>query len=307
MGDARWQGGDVNIGLLAVDGHRFPNLALMKLSAWHKAQGDHVEWGDMFGSYDRLYMSKVFTFEPDDLMVYDTKETIKGGTGYLDYETTLPEEVEHIMPDYSLFGIDYAVGFTTRGCPNKCSFCVVPKKEGGIRPNAEISEFWSGQKDVVLLDNNILAIDHGIAQLEWSIGKVRVDCNQGMDARIIAKSEYLQDLLGRVKWTRCIRLACDHKSQMPAVKMAIEGIRTKSGMVHSFFVYTLITDDYDDSLERLNFLRSMHGVDPFAQPYRDFTATYNPPQWQKDMARWANHKAIFRKVEFEQYRRASWK
>jgi hypothetical protein len=292
----------MKVGLVDVDGRHFPNLALMKLSAWHKRQGDIAGFADMFGSYDRLYMSKVFTFEPDDLMVYDTKEIVKGGTGYGDYETVLPDEIEHIYPDYSLYNTDKAYGFTTRGCPNKCKFCVVPKKEGDIRPNAEINEFWDGQKEVILLDNNILASDHGISQLEWSIGKCKVDCNQGLDARIIANSEYLQDLLGRVSWVRYIRLACDHKSQMPAVKKSVEGIRRKSGMMHNFFVYTLITNDYDDSLERLNFLRNMHRVDPFAQPYRDFTKTYNPPQWQKDMARWANMKATFRSVDWKNYR-----
>lgn len=180
--------------------------------------------------------------------------------------------------------------------------CVVPKKEGNIRPHADIAEFWEGQKEVILLDNNIIASDHGIAQLEWSIGRCKVDCNQGLDARIIAKSDYLQDLLGRVSWVRFIRLACDHKSQMPAVKATVDGIREKSGKVHSFFVYSLITDDYEDSLERLNFLRSMHGVDPFAQPFRDFGQDYDPPSWQKDMARWANMKATFRSVEFNEYR-----
>ena len=292
----------MKVGLVDVDGRHFPNLALMKLSAWHKSQGDIAGFADMFGSYDRLYMSKVFTFEPDDLMVYDTKEIMKGGTGYGDYETVLPDEIEHIYPDYSLYNTNKAYGFTTRGCPNKCKFCVVPKKEGNIRPHADIAEFWNGQKEVILLDNNILASDHGIAQLEWSIGRCKMDCNQGLDARIISKSEYLQDLLGRVSWVRYIRLACDHKSQMPAVKATVDGIREKSGKSHSFFVYSLITDDYDDSLERLNFLRDMHRVDPFAQPYRNFTETYNPPQWQRDMARWANMKATFRSVKWENYR-----
>lgn len=292
----------MNIGLVAVDGHHFPNLALMKLSAWHKSQGDTVDWGDMFGVYDRLYMSKVFSYSEDDTMAYETKEVLKGGTGYGDYSKVLPDKIEHCMPDYSLYGIDYAVGFTTRGCPNHCKWCVVPKKEGPIRANAEITEFWSGQKHVVLLDNNILASDHGIKQLEWSIGRCKIDCNQGLDARIIAESPVLQNLLGRVSWSKYIRLACDQKSQMPAVKKAVEGIREQSGKVHAFFVYTLITDDYEDSLARLNFLRAMHRVDPFAQPYRDFQTMKEPPRWQKDMARWANHKAVFRTVEFKEYK-----
>ncbi len=293
----------MRIGLVDVDGHNFPNLALMKLSAWHKKQGDHTELADMFGSYDKLYMSKVFTFTPDDLMVYVTKKTVKGGTGYSDYKTMLPNGIEHTCPDYSLYGINYAIGFTTRGCPNNCPFCIVPKKEGYIRPHADIAEFWNGQKDTVLLDNNILASDHGINQLEWSIGRTKIDCNQGLDARLISKSEYIQNLLGRVKWSSVIRMACDHHSQMEAVKKSVDGIREKSGKVHEFFVYTLITNDYEDSLARINFLRKMHRVQPYAQPYRDFTNNQDPPIWQKDMARWANMKAAFRTIEWNDYRR----
>lgn len=293
----------MNIGLVDVDGHNFPNLVLMKLSAWHKSQGDHVEFADMFGSYDRLYMSKVFTFSADDLMVYKADEIQKGGTGYHDYGTVLPDEIEHIYPDYELYGIDYAIGFTTRGCPNKCPWCVVPQKEGNIKPNAEIYEFWNGHKNTVLLDNNILANDHGLEQLEWSIGKTKLDCNQGLDARLIADSQYIQDLLGKIKWSSVIRMACDHKSQMKAVERAVNGIRSKSGRVHEFFVYTLITDDYEDSIERLNFLRDMYRVQPFAQPYRDFSSNKEPKRWQKNMARWANHKAAFRSVEFDNYRK----
>lgn len=110
----------MRIGLIDVDGHNFPNLALMKLSAWHKSQGDSVEFADpMFGRYDRVYMSKVFTFTPDCLDIYHC-EVIRAGTGYKDYTTTLPDEIEHTCPDYSLYGVNEAYGFLTRGCPNRC-------------------------------------------------------------------------------------------------------------------------------------------------------------------------------------------
>lgn len=121
----------MRIGLVDIDGHHFPNLALMKLSAWHKAQGDSVEFADpMFGRYDRVYMSKVFTFTADCSDIYHC-EVIRGGTGFRDYTTILPEEIEHICPDYSLYGVDEAYGFLTRGCPNRCPWCIVPHKEGG--------------------------------------------------------------------------------------------------------------------------------------------------------------------------------
>lgn len=120
----------MRIGIVDVDGHHFPNLALMKLSAWHKSEGDSVEFADaMFGSYDRVYMSKVFTFTPDCSDYYPC-EVVKAGTGYRDYTTTLPESIEHMCPDYSLYGVDEAYGFLTRGCPNHCPWCIVPHKEG---------------------------------------------------------------------------------------------------------------------------------------------------------------------------------
>lgn len=131
----------MRIGLVDIDGHNFPNLALMKLSAWHKSQGDSVEFADpMFGRYDRVYMSKVFTFTPDCPDIYHC-EVIRGGTGFRDYTTVLPGEIEHICPDYSLYGVNEAYGFLTRGCPNRCPWCIVPHKEGAIRPASPLREF----------------------------------------------------------------------------------------------------------------------------------------------------------------------
>lgn len=131
----------MRIGLVDVDGHHFPNLALMKLSAWHKSQGDMVEFADpMFGHYDRVYMSKVFTFTPDCPDYYPC-EVVRAGTGYKDYTTTLPDEIEHCCPDYSLYGVDEAYGFLTRGCVNRCPWCIVPHKEGSIRPASPLREF----------------------------------------------------------------------------------------------------------------------------------------------------------------------
>lgn len=126
----------MNIGLLAVDSN-YPNLALMKISAWHKNQGDRVEWYNPFEHYDKLYMAKVFSFTEDYHQYMNNADCIeKGGTGY-DIQKLLPEQIDRMQPDYSLYpSIDHktAYGFLTRGCPNKCKWCVVPKKEGNIRP-----------------------------------------------------------------------------------------------------------------------------------------------------------------------------
>lgn len=120
------------IGLIDVDGHNFPNLAIMKIAAYHKAHGDTVEWCNRLEHYDRVYQSKVFTAEysQDDMTVVQADEHIIGGTGY-DLKNKLPEEVEHARPDYSIYGLkDTAYGFLTRGCPRACPFCIVAEKEG---------------------------------------------------------------------------------------------------------------------------------------------------------------------------------
>ncbi len=165
----------MKIGLIDVDGHNFPNLVLMKLSAWHKAQGDTVEWWWGWDHYDRIYMSKVFddTYTLDISEPVNGEEIVKGGTGY-DLKGTLPDEVEHMMPDYSIYPKltkDTAFGFLTRGCPRGCHFCIVTKKEGRRTEKvADLSEWWDGQKNIKLLDPNLLACPDHMELLE-QLGK----------------------------------------------------------------------------------------------------------------------------------------
>jgi hypothetical protein len=292
----------MKIGLLDVDRHNFPNLALMKLSAKHKRNGYSVEFATIFERYDILYKSKVFTFSADDTTCYNAQETVTGGTGYQKFNK-LSYEIEHIYPDYPLYGIDYALGFATRGCIRKCSFCIVPEKEGNIKPNAEIYEFWKDQKKLVFMDNNILAHEHGLQQIENCIKEgIKIDCNQGLDARLIAKDTEIQKLLARTKWIDgVIRLAMDHKSQIESVVKSVEKIREYAGKKFKFMCYILLTEDMEDSLHRIECCRDLE-IDPFAQPKLDFTYNYKPPQWQKDMARWCNHRATFKSTEWKDYK-----
>jgi len=174
-------------------GKTFPNLALMKISAFHKAQGDTVEWWNTLFNwhYGAVYSSKVFDFTPEN--------TVKGGTGYGLY-TELPSEIDTLFPDYSIYpDCDYAIGYITRGCPNRFRWCVVPKKEGDIRS-------YSGWRDIVrpdtqklvLMDNNILASEYGLQQLEELAGTdYRIDLNQGMDARLV--DERVADIIRKTE------------------------------------------------------------------------------------------------------------
>ena len=292
----------MKIGLINVDGHsKFPNLALMKLSAYHKKQGHSVEFANaMFQDYDIVYKSKVFTFTPDDTEIYNC-EVVKAGTGYKDYTTILPYEIEHICPDYNLYNSDTAYGFLTRGCINNCQWCIVPTKEGKLRPNADIEEFLSDKKQAILLDNNVIASDYGINQIEKIVRLgIKVDFNQGLDVRIADKDKYILELLSKVKWIRHIRFACDSLSQLEPIIRVTEELSIKGIKPYRIFVYTLIKET-EDALIRLNSLKKI-GVTPFAQPYRDFDNKINPTKLQRDMARWCNHKAIFNSVNFNEYK-----
>ena len=164
----------MKVGLIDVDGHNFPNIPLMKLSAYHKQKGDSVEWYQPLfsGHMDIVYMSKVFSFTPDYEYFIDAEKIVKGGTGYAiklvdgkekydkAIDTPLPKKIEHIYPDYSIYPDltkDTAYGFLTRGCPRGCDFCHVAPKEGRCSVKvADLSEFWKGQKKIVLCDPNIL-------------------------------------------------------------------------------------------------------------------------------------------------------
>ena len=159
----------------------------MRLSAWHKAQGDVVEWWNGFTHYDRAYLSKVFTFTPDFEYAINADEIITGGTGYKDY-SSLPPEVEATPLDYGIYpSYKRAIGFLTRGCVCQCPWCVAPRKEGAIQPAATWEQIKRpDSREIVFLDNNVLAPGHGLEQVGRMGGEpVWVDFNQGLDTRLI--------------------------------------------------------------------------------------------------------------------------
>ena len=269
----------------------------MKLSAWHKANGDDVRLYDpLFArQFDKVYSSKVFTFTPEDRELIGKIE--RGGTGYK-LQHTLPDEIEHSCPDYTLFNTPYSLGFLTRGCPRQCAWCLVPKKEGAIREHADIEEFLR-HREVVLMDNNILAHEHGIKQIEKlaRLG-VKVDFNQGLDARLI--DDHAAHLLSKLKWIRFIRLSCDTSNQLPVIQKAVTLLRWYNANPARIFVYCLV-QNVEEALERVKALKGMY-LTIFAQPYRDVDNN-EPTQEQKDFARWVNHIAIFKSVQWQNYKK----
>lgn len=292
----------MNIGILAVDSN-YPNLALMKISAWHKARGDNVEWYNPLCSYDKVYMAKVFSFTPDYGYYINADQVEKGGTGY-DIKKVLLPEIDRMIPDYDLYNVDknLAYGFLTRGCPNHCKWCVVPKKEGNIATYMDIEEIAvNGRKNIILMDNNILASDYGLQQIEKIISMgVRVDFNQGLDARLV--TDDIAKLLAKVKWMKRIRFGCDTPGQIAECERATALI-DKYGYKGEYFFYCILLHDFKESFERVNHWRNRGSrFLPHAQPYRDLINPHQIiPQWQKDLAGWVDKKWVFRSCEFKDF------
>lgn len=282
------------------NGRRFPNLALMKISAWHKLNGDSVEFVFPLDRYDRIYAAKVFTFTPDIDFVPQTDDFRKGGTGYYypDGGEPLPHEVEHIMPDYSLYGItDTAYGFMSRGCPRGCDFCIVGRKEGrSSRKVADLSEFWAGQRYIELMDPNTLACPDWrdiLGQLADS--GARVNISQGADIRMLTDEKC--EALNRVN-LRQIHFAWDRDEDLeplfrkwsPFLKVA-----PRNRLVYCLINYGT-TAEYD--LHRIYTLRDI-GYDPYVMVYDKEHA----PAEKRRMARWCNNKAVFRTCKrFQDYK-----
>lgn len=292
----------MNIGLIDVDSHNFPNLALMKISAWHKAQGDTVEWCFPLAHYDVVYQSKVFdnTYSPDIDWTPNADKIIKGGTGY-GLDNTLPHEIEHIYPDYSLYPDltqDTAYGFLTRGCPRHCGFCVVGDKEGlrSVKV-ADLSEFWRGQKNITLLDPNILACKDRIDLLDQLIeSKAKVNFSQGLDIRLT--NEEIADKLSSIR-IGIIHFAWDNPKQdlTPYFKRFTEAYRRKSSKSKMVYVLVNYNSTMEENLYRIYTLRDL-GYDPFVMIYDK----PNAPRDIKRLARWVNNKFVFYKCNtFEEY------
>lgn len=297
----------MNVGLIDVDGHGFPNYALMKISRYWKQQGATVLWYSPFEHYDIVYLSKVFTFTSDYTQIIANADKIeRGGTGYKMYEKTLPPEIDRLQPDYSIYNhiIDSksAFGFLTRGCIRRCPWCIVPKKEGILRPYMDIEEIAiEGRNRITLMDNNVLASDYGLQQIEKIVRlKLRVDFNQDLDCRLVTND--VAALLSKVKWLEYIRFACDTSAQLPHLFNACDLLK-KNGYKGRVFMNVLLTDDINECHSRINTIRKYKELEllPFAQPYIDFNGRREPPQWQKDMSRWCNRKEIYHTTEFADF------
>ena len=306
----------MKIGLIDVDGHNFPNLALMRISAYHKAQGDEVVWWwSDFEYYDIVYMSKIFSdaYSKDIPEPFNCGKVIKGGTGYCislgedgkehfdqSKNTQLPSEIERMFPDYSIYPeFDFAVSMTSRGCPRGCSFCHVAAKEGRCSVKvADVSDFWNGQPEIRILDPNITACreKRDLMKQYKETGAI-FDFTQGLDIRLLNDADIADINEMRL---RTLHFAWDNPKDKlePKFRAFAEGFRRKSniGMVYCLTNYN---STMEENLYRIYTLRDL-GYDPYVMIYDKPHA----PKEIRQLQRWCNSKFIFKSCpNFEDYKK----
>lgn len=303
----------MRIGLIDVDGHHFPNLALMRISAYHKSRGDTVEWWwSDFSHYDIVYMSKIFSdaYSPDVDEPLNADVVIKGGTGYAislvdgkevydkSKDPELPTEIESMKPDYLIYPqYDFAISMTSRGCHRGCAFCHVAAKEGRCSKKvADVSDFYAGQKHIEVLDPNITACrdKHELFRQYIDTG-ASITFNQGIDIRMITDEDI--DMLNKMR-LKNIHFAWDNPNDdlAPKFKMWAEKFRRNSnrGMVYCL---TNFNSTMEQNLYRIYTLREM-GFDPYVMVYNK----PNAPREIKRLQRWCNNKILFKSItKFEDY------
>lgn len=323
------------VGLIDVDGHHFPNIALMKLSAYHKEQGDDVDWWSADEPmYDIVYMSKVFSneYSPDIDAPLNAKEVVRGGSGYAielidgieQYDAKkdppLPEAIEHIYPDYSIypqytgFGLPLkkqtAYGYLTRGCPRGCAFCHVANKEGRrSRKVADVNEFWRGQGAICLSDPNILACPDAPDLLRQLVEThASIDFNQGLDARLLTEEK--ASFLAKMK-LKTPHFAMDSMKQMEAVarglKMYVEARKKETGKWNwrnaKVFCLTNFDTTHEQDMQRINLIRECECW-PYVMIYNKPSA----PKITRRLQRWTNNPMCYATFSnFDDYQRAQYK
>lgn len=307
----------MKVGLIDVDGHNFPNLPLMKLSAHHKKQGDQTgfydPWDGLLESYDIVYMSKVFSFTADYNYPIYSKEVHRGGSGYCieledgkevyltERDISLPSEIEHIYPDYELYHTDIAYGFLTRGCPRGCGFCHVASKEGKCSYKvANLDEFWKGQKDICLCDPNLLACTEHRDLLQQLVdSKARIDINQGMDIRLITNKNI--DLIRKLK-LNVVHFAYDRIEDREIIEPALKLFKEATGYDrHKVMVYILVNYNttLDQDLHRINYVGRELGFQPYPMIY---DKEHCDPIYNK-LQRWCNPRIFNSTKSFEEYKK----
>lgn len=289
----------MKVRLIDIDS-KIPNLALMQISAFHRAQGDAV--GFDVNNPDRVYISCLFDrnapLARGVATMFPGAEVVIGGSGV--NRTWLPEPMQRVRPDYDLYPSRYSLGFTTRGCIRRCPFCIVPAKEGRLRRWQHPREFHDERFDTVaMLDNNILGLRSWFFEVtDWLIDhRLKVDFMQGLDVRLL-DAEIAERLKG-LRWAATIRFAFDDIDDEPAVMQGIALLREAGiNLKHDVSFFVLAGFDgstFEDALYRCGRLKE-EGTNAYVMRY-----TRSPAL--NALARWANARQLFWSMDFRDYTR----
>lgn len=301
----------MKVGLFDLDRTGFPNVALMKLSAWHKAQGDDVLPLNSGLAADRRYASAVFTWNRPKAAALAAQGAIVGGSG-LNLTDVLPDAVEAMRPDYSLYHIDFGIGYLMRGCIWACTFCVVPEKEGKPRQVATIDDLLNADSGrsrpfVVLLDNEFFWRERwAIERLEEFTARGIDFCpSQGLDVRVVT-GPLADALAASPYWNvnhsrRQITFAFDDIRTEARYRRGVEILLKRMAAWHlQSFVLVGFNSTIEQDLERIAIIRE-YGIDPFVMIYRDYHTGQAPRDRQlRNLARWVNRR-LYKLIPFDEY------
>lgn len=302
----------VIVALHDLDRTGFPNLALMRLSAWHKAQGDDVLPLNSNAPADVRYASAVFSWNRSKALALAARGYLIGGSG-VDLRRDLPPEVEQCRPDFTLYNIDYGLGYLMRGCIWDCAFCVVPTKEGKPREVATVDDLLNPfsprrRPFVVLLDNEFFWREKwAIARLqEFTTRGIDWCPSQGLDVRVLTLP-LAQALAASPFWNlgrsrRQITFAFDNVATERRYRRGVEllfraGI--KAWQLQSF-VLVGFDSTFEDDMRRISIIRE-YGIDPFVMVYRDAASGRASKDWRlRNLARWVNRR-LYKVCPFDEY------
>lgn len=317
--------GIIDADLISRKKHRFPNLACMKISAWHKEQGHDVSLllsYDDIENYDKVFLSKVFTDTPVPDGITELSWVEYGGTGFFfDKAPNLPDEIEHHMPDYHLYDdfvneklaaggkrsefkefLDYSIGFVTRGCFRKCGFCV-NRKYNSVSAHSPLSEFYDPERPkICLLDDNFFGYRGWRSILEelQATGK-RFKFKQGLDERLLTDEKC--DLLCQSEYDGPITFAFDKIADYRLIEKKLQLIRKYTDKRFTFYVLcgyeSLDAQDIENVFIRIRLLMQ-YGCIPYIMRYEDYR---NSPYrgMYITLARWCNQPSFLKKKSFRQY------
>ena len=293
--------------LINIDS-KIPNIALMKLSTYYKSNGDEV--GFNVTDPDIVYASIVFEknkHKADGLkFLYPDAKIVIGGSGY-NYAVRLPDEIELLKPDYTLYSdCDYSIGFSTRGCFRNCSFCIVPQKEGKFQKVQHPEEWYNPEfKKIVFLDNNILADKSWFLEVsEWCIQKkLSVWFTQGLDIRLV--NQVVAKKLLELKFFKGLFFAWDHIEDESVIKEKIQLLKdvgftdSKLKQFVQFYIYTDTDADYESGVYRCRELKKLS-----CNAFVMFNVRNTPTKRIRQLQRWANRKALFWSKDISEYARS---